>query len=476
MRATESFDLIVIGSGAGLNVAAAAHAAGRRVALIDDGPLGGTCLNRGCIPTKIILYPAELATAVREAAPIGVHADAVRIDFATVMRRARELVAGDVAEMQQSLQQAEGFTFINARCRFVAERELEVAGRRLSAPQLLIAAGAREWIPDWPGLEEVGYLTSTSALQLEAPPAELVIVGGGYIACEFGHFFAAVGSRVTLVGRNRQLVPAEEPEIAAELERRLGRRMAIHTGVEALGAEQRAGRKVLLGRDVDSGQPLRFEADALLLAAGRRSNADWFQPEAAGVRSDAAGWVEVDEYLRTSAAGVWAIGDAIGRNQFRHSANAEADVVWHNMSAGEDGELEALDERAVPHAVFTHPEIAAVGLREQEAIEAGHLVMVGEADYSAAIKGYAMDAAGSRVKVVLDARDRRILGAHAIGPCATAMVQPLVYLMHAGAGDFLPLVRAQTIHPAMEEIMVRAFGNLRPGRGQEQHFQHRHHH
>ncbi|MGA1822521.1 MAG: dihydrolipoyl dehydrogenase [Thermoplasmatota archaeon] len=469
------YDLIVIGSGAGLNVASSAYSRGMKVAILDDGPLGGTCLNRGCIPTKIILYPAEVVETLRDAGKIGVTASDVKVNFKLVMRRMHDLVDGDVGEMTKGIEAAEGLDFFNSAGRFVSEKVIEVKGKKITAPLILIAAGSREFIPPIPGLEEVGYIDSTSVLELKDPPKSLMIMGGGYIAAEFGHFFAAVGTKVRIIGRNRYLVKQEEPEISEELRRRLSGRMKVHTGMEAVEAGIDEKGKYIIARDSGTGKRYRYHAEEIMVAAGRVSNADLFNPEAAGVKTDRNGWVIVDKYLRTNVPGIWAIGDAIGRNMFRHTANYESEVAWNNMNAESEEEMTELDEHAVPHAVFTHPEIASVGMREEEAVKK-HLVTVGEAMYTDAIKGYAMGEDTSFVKVIVSAKTGRILGAHAIGPHATAMVQPLVYLMNSGKGTYTPLARAQTIHPAMEEIMVRAFGNMRPGRGQEEHFGGHHHH
>ena len=471
----EQYDLIVIGSGAGMNVASSAHARGMRVAVLDDGPIGGTCLNRGCIPTKIILYPAEISATVREAKKIGVHAKDVSLDFDLVMKRMHDLVDGDVAQMKKGVKSAKGLDFYNSVGKFVDNRTVEVEGKKLEAPMILIAAGSREYIPPIENIEETGYLTSTTALELKKPPGSLIIVGGGYIAAEMGHFFEAVGTKVTIVGRNEYLVKQEEPEISEELKKRLSRRMKVHTNMEVLKAGKDEKGKYVIGKDRKKGKKFRIHADRIMLAVGRRSNSDLFNAKAAGIHTDDKGWVVVDKYMRTNVHGIWAIGDAIGRNLFRHTANYESEVAWTNMMAESEEEMVELDEHAVPHAVFTHPEISSVGLTEGEAIRK-HIVMVGEAKYTDAVKGYAMGEDSSFVKVIVSAKTRKILGAHAIGPHATAMVQPLVYLMNAGDQTFMPLARAQTIHPAMEEIMVNAFGNMRPGKGQEKHFQHDHSH
>ena len=471
----KKYDLIVIGSGAGMNVASSAHSMGMKVAVLDNGPIGGTCLNRGCIPTKIILYPAEIATTIREGGKIGVHADNVTIDFDLVMKRMHDLIDGDVEQMEKGVKAAEGLDFYNSTGRFLDPHTIEVEGKRIKAPLILIAAGSREFIPPIKNIEETGYLTSTTALELKKPPKSLIIVGGGYIAAEMGHFFEAVGTRVTIVGRNKYLVPQEETEISEELKSRLSMRMKVHTGTEALEAGTDEKGKYIIARDRKKNKKYRIHAKEIMLAVGRISNADLFDAEAAGIETDDKGWVIVDKHMRTNVDHIWAIGDAIGRNLFRHTANYESEVAWNNMMAESEDEMEELDEHAVPHSVFTHPEISSVGMTEAEAVKK-HIVMVGEAKYTDAVKGYAMGEDSSFVKVIVSAKTRRILGAHAIGPHATAMVQPLVYLMNAGKGTFIPLARAQTVHPALEEVMVNAFGNMRPGRGQEKHFQHTHSH
>ncbi|MEA3559853.1 MAG: dihydrolipoyl dehydrogenase [Candidatus Thermoplasmatota archaeon] len=472
------YDLIVIGSGAGLNVASDAYSQRMNVAIIENGPLGGTCLNRGCIPSKIILYPADVVEILREASKVGVHARVEKVDFKLIMKRMHDLVDKDVGEMTKSIRSAwgKGLDFYNTTGMFVGKKVIEVDGKKITAPKILIAAGSRETVPPIPGLKETGFLTSTDVFELEKAPKSLVMIGGGYIAAEFGHFFDAVGTDVTIVGRNKFLVPQEEQEISRELKRKFKERMKVHTNFEVLRAGKKDGKKYVVARDRKTGKEYRIKGDELLVAVGRISNADLFKPEASDIETDEKGWIKVDEYLRTNIPGIYAIGDAIGRNFFRHTANYEASLAWQNMMVDKKENMKKLDEHAVPHAVFTYPEIASVGMKEKEAVKKT-TVMVGESSYMDAIKGYAMgDDGKSLVKVIVEARTKKILGAHAIGPHATAMIQPLVYLMNAGKGTYIPLIKSQTIHPAMEEIMVRAFGNMRPGIGQEQNLGHDHKH
>jgi dihydrolipoamide dehydrogenase len=414
----KQYDLIVIGSGAGMNVASDAYQQGMKVGVLDNGPIGGTCLNRGCIPTKIILYPADVIQMLREAEKVGVQAKVEKVDFGLIMKRMHDLVDEDVSNMEKGVKSAwgHGLDFYNGTGKFVGEKVIEVNGEKITAPMILIAAGTREYIPDIPGLKKAGFLTSTTALELKKAPKSLVIIGGGYIAAEFGHFFDAVGTKVKIVGRNKYLVPQEEPEVSLELKRRLKQRMKVYTDHEVLKAGIENGEKFVVARDRKTGKQYRIRGEEILVAVGRISNADLFMPEKSGIETTGKGWIKIDRYMRSNVPGIFAIGDAIGRNLFRHTANYEAGVAWKNMMAESEDDMEELDEHAVPHAVFTYPEIASVGMREADAIENKKLVMVGEASYTDAIKGYAMgDDGKSFVKVILDARNRKILGAHAIG-------------------------------------------------------------
>jgi len=464
------FDLIVIGTGAGMNVAANAASSGMNVAVIDRGPIGGTCLNRGCIPSKIMIYPADVVRSIEEAQALGVHARIERVDYQTIMKRTWDLVRGDRHEMEEGVAQTDAITFYNLEAPFVDDYTLEVGGDKIAADTIVIASGARPHVPPIQGLEKVGYLTSATVFDLEAPPESLLIVGGGYIAAEFAHFFSAVGTAVTIVGRNPRLVPEEEPEISAMLAQRMARYAEVHTGHEAVRAEIRDGLKTIIARGSD-GQEQAFAGHELLIAAGRRSNADLLKPERTGVETDEHGWIQVDPYLQTSKEGIWALGDALGRQMFRHTANYHASLVWSNAFGGHK---HPADEHAVPHAVFTHPQIGSVGLTEAQA-QAEHDIMVGINPYISTAKGYAMGEEDGFAKVVVEQGTGRILGGHVIGPHAAILVQPLVYLMNAGDEDYLPLARAQTIHPALSEVVIGAFGNLRPvGEGAHHHHHHQH--
>lgn len=238
----------------------------------------------------------------------------------------------------------------------------------------------------------------------------------------------------------------------------MARTCQVYTGYEALRAETRGGLKAVVATNRLDGKEVTLVGQEILIAAGRRSNADILKPGNTGVETDEAGWIRVDPYLRTTKEGIWALGDALGKHMFRHTANYQASVVWNNAFSKH---LHPVDEHAVPHAVFTHPQVASVGMTQAQA-QQGHDILVGVKRYADTAKGYAMGEDDGFIKVIVEGGTGRILGAHAIGPQAALLVQPLVYLMVAGGQDYLPLARGQTIHPALSEVMVGAFGNLRP--------------
>ena len=452
------YDVVVIGSGAGMNIAGAAVSRGYRVAVVDNGPLGGTCLNRGCIPSKVLLYPADVIRMAQEAKAIGVDISIDRVDFPLIMKRVWEIVLQGRHEMEQGVASTVDLDFYNTDATFVADYTLRVGRRKIRGDTVIIASGARPFVPPIAGLDETGYLTSATVFDLTAPPQSLIIVGGGYIAAEFAHFFSAVGTDVTIVGRNPRLVPHEEPEISQVLESRLSLHCDVHTGHEAVSAHWADGVKAVVARNRMDDQLREFRAEEILVATGRRSNADILMPEKSGVATDDHGWIKVDEYLQTTREHIWALGDALGKHMFRHNANYQADVVWWNALSEHK---QPVDEHAIPRAVFTHPEIASVGLSQSQAMET-HAVLVGARRYYDTAKGFAVGDEDGFVKVIVEAESGRILGAHAIGPQASVLVQHLVYLMNTEDGTYAPLARAQTIHPALSEVVVGAFANLQP--------------
>lgn len=453
------YDLIVIGTGAGLNVAANAAASGMQTAIVEHGPLGGTCLNNGCIPTKVLLHPADVIRAMDDAAAIGVHGGAPRVDFPFIMQRMRSFVDEGREEIEHSLAHSDNPKVYRGTGEFIGDYTLRVGRDKISAPKIVIASGARTLVPPVEGLRDAGYLDNISVLDLKQPPESLVIMGGGYIACEFGHFFSAMGSRVTILGRNPRLLKEEEPEISDIVKRRFSKYAEIHTNFEVVKVAKAGGKKIVTARDRADGETYDFATDEILLAVGRRSNADLLKPEKTGVQTDNDGWITVNEYLETSKPNIWALGDAIGKHMFRHTANYESHILWHAISTGH---RHPVDFHAVPHAVFGYPQVGGVGMTEAQAIASGRKILVGKAPYTAMTKGYAMGEDDSLVKVIVEQETGKILGCHIVGSEAAILVQQIVYIMNAGDQSYGPLADSQVIHPALSEAVVAAFARMAP--------------
>jgi dihydrolipoamide dehydrogenase len=342
---------------------------------------------------------------------------------------------------------------------FVGDFMIKIGDETITAPKIFIASGSRPLVPPIPGLAEAGYIDNVSVLSLERLPESLIILGGGYLASEYGHFFSALGTKVTILGRNRMLLKDEDPEICGIVKRRLSRYIDVRTGHEAVKVEVKGGEKVVSALDLSADAVREFAAEEVMVALGRRSNSDILKPEKTGVEVDRSGWIVVNDRMETSREGIWAFGDAIGKHMFRHTANREARVAWNN-AFGQSGQK--MDYHAVPHAVFTYPQVGSVGMTEAEAKAAGYKVLVGRAEYGDVAKGYAMAEEESLVKVVVNAEDGRILGCSIAGTGAADLVQQIVYLMNAGDEDYGPIGRALVIHPAMSEVVSRAFANLMP--------------
>ncbi|MCX6680263.1 MAG: dihydrolipoyl dehydrogenase [Methanothrix sp.] len=457
----DKFDLIVIGSGAGSHVASQARHQGLKVALVDQGPAGGTCLNNGCIPSKMLIYPADVIRTIQDAGVVGVHAEINEIDFPAIMSRMHKVVDKAQSNLEEALKSKENLTYFQEKAEFIDDYVLQVGGKTITAPKIVIATGARSLVPPIPGLLETGFLDNVSLLRLQALPASLIIIGAGYIGCEFGHFFSAMGTKVTILGRGPLVLKGEDPEASGLVQKVLSLYMRVITGHEVISVERKGDKKVVSAKNIEDGSVQQFEADEILLAAGRRSNSDLLHPEKSGIETDSNGWITVNEFLETGKKDIWAIGDVIGKHMFRHTANYESEVVSHNLLRAKDSEdREAADYHAVPYAVFTHPQVAGVGMKEAEALAAGLKVLIGRAKYMDVAKGVAMAEEHGLVKVVLEEETGRILRATVVGPMASELVQQVVYLMNTEYQDLMPVIKSQVIHPTINEVLVRAFSEL----------------
>ncbi len=457
----KQYDLMVIGTGSAMNIVDPMIQQNPRIkiAVIDKDEPGGICLTRGCIPSKIILYPAELVRTIEEAKELGLEVELKRADFAKVMGRMRRLIDADIESIRRGLSSSENIDYYHAPAEFTAPYTLKVSGESITAKTIFLCTGSETTIPPINGLDSVGYITSDTAFHMTRLPESIAIVGGGYIAAEFGHFFSAMGSKVTIIGRNPQFLPNEEPEVSALAKAELGKHMRIITNHEVRAADKVGARKRLHAVDRATGKEIAIEAEEVMIASGRGPTTGILHPERAGIKTTKEGWIEVDEYLQTSQPGVWALGDALGKHMFKHVANYESTVVYYNAVLKRRVKA---DYHAVPNAIFTYPEVASVGMKEQEAVakygEDG--IMIGFYKYENTAKGEAINAKGYFVKVIVERDSLRILGAHIIGPYASILIQEIINLMYTESQDARPLMDSMHIHPSMSEVVDRAFSSL----------------
>ena len=297
-------------------------------------------------------------------------------------------------------------------------------------------------------------------------PKSMIIIGGGYVAAEFGHFFSAVGTEVTILGRNPYLIKDEDHDVSDMLREQLSKRMTVETNHEVIKVKEEGGLKCAIARDRNTDEIKEYKGEVLLIASGRCSNGVLIQPEKTGVDVDDQGWIIVDDYFRTSKKGIWAFGDILGRHLFRHVANKEAQVTWHNvtktMENAPESEMKKMPYHAIARGVFSYPPIAAVGMTLREAKASEHKLLVTNADYDFSVKGFSIAAPPSLVRVIVDADSKKLLGASVVGPHAPIMIQEITTLMNTPEGTYQPMIDSIHIHPSLIEIMQRAMWRLAP--------------
>ncbi|HTY81261.1 MAG TPA: dihydrolipoyl dehydrogenase [Dehalococcoidales bacterium] len=452
----KQYDVIVIGSGCGMNIVEEALAHELKVALVDKGPLGGTCPNNGCIPSKILIYTADRIVDIQEDVKFGIRAELKSVDFSAVMDRMRENLRANREQMRKSITAVEQLDFYESEGRFTDEYTVEVGGEQIKAEKIFIAAGSRPSVPPIKGLDSVPYLTNVTVLDFTERPESLLIIGGGYIAVEYGHFFAAMGTRVTIIEMADRLVLPEEPEISALLKSELSKRMSVNTGVRAVEVKKTAGGVTVVVNDLNSGAKKEFTGQKLLVAVGRVSNADSLNLEKTGVGIDRRKFIEVNEFLETSRKNIYAVGDILGRMMFTHVANMESSIAGHN---GIHGNSVKMDYNAAPYAVYSHPQIASVGVTEAAARAAGRKILVGRAKYADVAQGEAMLEKDNFAKAIVDAKTEKIIGFHIIGPFAPLIIQEVITNMVSG-GKLGHIEQAMHIHPAIPELILKTLSNL----------------
>jgi mycothione reductase len=450
----DDFDLVIVGAGSG-NSIIGPEMDRWRIALVERSLFGGTCLNRGCIPSKMLIYAADVAlsASTEHAARYGVHTEFHGADWPAIVHRVFgriDPIAEGGREYRLSLPNV---TVFEGDARFTGQRTLQVDGHTIRGRQVVIAAGARSFVPGIPGLDHVPFETSDTILRIHHRPEHLVVIGGGFIAAELGHVFRSLGSKVTIVNRSRHLLSAEDHDISEQFTRLAAHRFELLLGAKVDGVWMTADGIGLRVHNADGEHVV--EGDTLLVAAGRMANGDELHAAATGAVVDGRGNVQVDEYGRTACPGVWALGDINGRHQLKHMANGEAKVVRHNLSHPD--QLRRLDDRPAPHAVFTSPQIGAIGLTEAAARQRfGDDVVTITQPYGAAAYGWALEDTEGFCKLVARRSTGSLLGAHIIGHQASMLVQLLVQGMHLGNTVEEMATGQVWIHPALSEVVEQA--------------------
>lgn len=450
----ERYDTLVVGGGmAGLPLALRAARHGR-TAFVERELLGGTCLNRGCIPTKTMIASAQLAQDIRRAGEFGVHSSDPTVDLAAVVDRKDAVVDSIRSGSYRAVGRSGDLDLIKGHGRFTPGRRLRIADRTIEASRVFLNTGTRDARPHIDGLEEVEYLTSRTILDVRELPDHLVVVGGGFIGCEYAQMFARFGARVTVVQRGQRLLSGEDPDVSEVVERAFAREgIDVLTGTACVAVSPDGGRIRIACEGVERTEVV---GSHLLVATGRAPNSDDLGLEHLDLEPDSHGFLAVDDTLHAGAEDVWALGDVRGGPMFTHTARDDADVVYRTAFNGEDVTTAG---RVVPHAVFIDPEVASVGLTAAQAAAAGHSIAVARQEFSGVAKARAIGRTDGHIAFVADASTDRILGCHIVGPDAGNLIHEAVIAMVADIG-YPDLGRAIHVHPTLAEGVSSAAGGI----------------
>jgi mycothione reductase len=447
------FDLVIIGSGSG-NSVVTPDFDDLRIAIIEAGTFGGTCINVGCIPTKMFVHVAEIAASVRDGSRLGLDATIDKVRWTDIRDRIFGRIDAISAGGREYRAHGHNTTLFEAEARFVAPRTLQLStGETITADRIVIAAGARATIPPEVTASGVPFHTSDTIMRIDSVPRRLVILGGGYIGAEFAHVFSAFGSEVTLLSKYDRLLNDLDNDLSTHFTRAAQRQWDVRLSQKFRSVEQIDDGIRLTGADGAT-----IDADVLLVATGRIPNSDRLNAAAGGIDLHEDGRVVVDEYQRTTADGVWALGDICSPYQLKHVANQEERIVAHNLAHSDD--LRVSDHRFVPAAVFTDPQLATVGRTERELQQAGVDYVSYHQEFGATAYGWAMEDTTSFCKLLADRTTGQLLGAHLMGPQSSSLIQPVIQAMSFGQG-VRGLARGQYwIHPALAEVIENALLGL----------------
>ncbi|MFD3400560.1 mycothione reductase [Kribbella sp. NPDC058693] len=448
--------VVVIGAGSG-NMVVGDSFGGLDVAVVEERRFGGTCLNFGCIPSKMLAYAAEVADTVRGAARYDVDAEQLGLRWTELRDRVFARIDADEAKGRAGREASDFVTVYPGHARFLGTRRLQIElgaeSVSVEADQIVIAAGGRPLVPPPVAASGLPYETSDTIMRIEAPPRRLAILGGGYIAAEFAHVFAAAGSEIVIIEQADQLLGPQDESVAQAYTDLARHRFELHLGRELTKLDGEPGALLL---HLDDGTTLT--ADALLVAVGRTPNSDKLELAEAGISTHDDGRIVVDKYQRTTVDGVYALGDVCSAYPLKHVANREAEVVAHNLRHPDD--LCATDHEVVPAAVFTDPQVASVGSTEQDLRDAGSDYVAASTRFADVAYGWAMEDTTGFCKLLANRSTGRLLGAHIIGPQAATLIQPLVVAMALDIDTKTLAERPYWIHPALTEVVKETLRQL----------------
>lgn len=488
----KKFDIVIIGSGAGLMVLEEALNQGLNCAIIEKGKFGGTCLTKGCIPSKMLVYPADLIREIETSGKIGIHVDSPRVDWDEISRRMWEQINFH-EKIDESLQNISNLTVYKGIGTFITSDSISIhygddkSDDIIYGEKFIIAAGARTFVPNIEGLESVGYVTSETFFGEKFPYKpwkSLVLIGGGAISAEFAHIFSAFGTKVTIIEKADRILNKEEPEISEFITKQFIKNdVDIITDSSIISVHKEDNMKYVTVKNTSTNVKTIVACDEIFVASGVRSNADLLSLDKADVKVDTHGWIITNEYLETSNKNIWALGDINGKYQYRHKANYEAQILTQNLFGADKNEV---SYDIVPWTIFTYPQVAHVGMTEKELKDNGILYHTAKNYYSEVVGGRAMgykkgDDDNGFVKMIVG-EDKRILGVHIVGPQASVLLQPFVYLMNEGyrcnkklqqtkkvkkikglrilcpqIGTYEPINDSMVIHPSLNELTAWVF-------------------
>jgi mycothione reductase len=445
---------VIVGAGSG-NMLPAKEFADWRIAVVESDRFGGTCLNRGCIPSKILVHTADVAQEVRHAGRFGIGAKWLGADWPAIRERVFARI-DPVHERAVAYRRGKGNDVFIGEARFVAPKVLKVGDVEIHGERFVLATGSRPSVPPVTGLADVPYVTSDTVMRLPKLPRSMIVLGGGYIAAEMSHIFGSLGTKVTILARGDCLLSQHDADISARFTQLYRERfdLRLRATVERVVATRKGVRVDL----ITPAGAQSAEGEVLLVATGRVPNSDRLNVEAAGIDVDDHGHIRTDETYATKVPGIWALGDVANHFQLKHMANAEARLVAHNLLHPD--ELERGPFRLAPSAVFADPQVASVGATEQKLKAEGRPYSAATRKYSDTAYGWALEDTGSFVKVLADPATRMLLGAHIIGPQASTLIQPLIQAMCLGNTADEVASGVIYIHPALTEVVEQALLEL----------------